>query len=205
LPVAPWLVADTPELHAIRLGMAVLRAQLAHRRRDIAVDVFDELRGRPRIAKARARGDVWIRVEQTAQGEELVRANVVRLNRFPYWVVDRRTLIARSDRVTPLVRRDEISTREAIDAGIDLLERCDGLRAETFDVVGGHERQHADANGALSATDDLDTRVVRRDRCRELDRVARVLVREILVRDGLARLFVVAPRNRHVDRSEEHT
>src|SRR5690606_21802472 len=114
LPVTPRLVADAPELHTVGLRMTVLGTQLTHRRGNVAVDVFHELRRRPGVAEARVDRDVRIGAEQTAQRQKLVRADVVRLHCLPDGIVDRRSLVARTDRVTPLVRRDEVPSRETI-------------------------------------------------------------------------------------------
>ena len=64
LVVAPGLVADAPELHVIRRGVAVCGAPFAHGRRSGAVGVFDKLTRRPCVAEASVDGDVGIDAEQ---------------------------------------------------------------------------------------------------------------------------------------------
>src|SRR6185437_13494883 len=113
LVVAPWLVANAPELHAIRLGMAVFSPPSAHRGRRGSIRVLHQFARGPRIAEACVHGDVRIDAEKSAESQELVRTHVVRLQRVPNRIEDGGPLIDVAYTVPPLVRRNEVTTREA--------------------------------------------------------------------------------------------
>ena len=125
LVVAPGLVADAPELDVVGLRMTVCGAPFAHRRGGGAVGVFDQFARGPRVAEAGIDGDVGIDAEQTAEREELVGADVVRLHGVPDGIEDGRTLVDVADAVAPLVRGDEVAAGKAKDAEAQLLERGD--------------------------------------------------------------------------------
>ena len=109
LPLAPGLVADAPVLDAVGLGMAVLRAQAAHPRGRRAVRVLDVLRRRPGVAEAGVDGDVRLHAEQTAQRHELVRADVVGLDRVPGGIEHGRAPVAVADGLAPIVGGHEVA------------------------------------------------------------------------------------------------
>ena len=167
---APHLVADVPELDAIGLGMAVGGALGAPGRRGGAVGVFDVLGGGAGIAEAGVDGDVGLDVRQPAQGHELVGADVVGLHGAPDGVPDGRALVGIADGVAPVVGGDEVAAGPAIDARAKGLEHVDDFAPPAVDVVRGHQRNGADAQGAGAGGGDLDLAVVGVDRALEGER-----------------------------------
>ncbi len=140
--------------------MTVRSAPFSHRRGDGAVGVFHQFSCAPGVAKAGIDRDVGIHAEQTAEREELIGAHVVRLNGVPNRIVDGRALVRIADRITPLVRGDEVAAGEAIDAGVQLLERGNHFRAEALDVVGRHQRDRSDVKRARAGSGDFELRIV---------------------------------------------
>ena len=106
-------------------------------------------RRRPRVAEAGIDGDVGLDVEQAAERDELIRADVVGLHRVPDRIEDRRALVEIADRVAPLVGGDEVAAGEAENAGVQLLQRGDDLGAKALDVVGRHQRDRADVERSV--------------------------------------------------------
>ena len=67
-------------------------------------------------------------------------------------------------------RGDEVAARPAVDAGVQGLEDIDDFAPPALDVVCGHERDGADAQGADAGRDDLDAAVIGGGRALEGER-----------------------------------
>ena len=153
LPRAEHLVAHAPELHAVRLFVAVLDAPAAADGVSAAVGVLDPLRRRVGVAEAGVGRDHWLGVDQTAKGDELIRAEVVVLDPGPRRVLARRTPVAVPDAVAPVVAADEITARPAIDRALELLQQRERVSAQAVDVVGGHQRRRPEEHVTLEHAD----------------------------------------------------
>src|SRR6266498_2188702 len=103
--------------------MSIRGAQFSHSGRRRAICIFDQLGGRPLVAKPAVHGHVWLYIEQTAQRHEFVGADIVWLNCVPDGIHDRRTLVGIADGVAPLMSGNEVASGPTIYAGMQLLER----------------------------------------------------------------------------------
>ena len=140
--------------------MAICGSPFSHWRGGGAVGVLDQFARRPCVAEAGVDGDVRIDAEKTAEREELIGADIVGLHGVPDGIEDGRPLIDVADAVAPLVCGDKVAAGKAEDAEAQLLERCDDLRTEAFNIVRGHERDRADMKGARACAGDLESGVV---------------------------------------------
>ena len=137
LPRAVHLVAEAPELHAVRLGPAMLAAQVGERRAAGMVAVFDQMARR--IGAARAEVDREHRLDAggAAPVDELVGSEGVRLGRLPGQVQAARALLDGADAVLPVVAGDEVAARVAHDGGRELAHQLEHVAAEAARVGGG--------------------------------------------------------------------
>src|SRR5262249_45145805 len=140
LPIAPGLVADSPELDAVRLAMAVGRPQPAHGRGLGTVAIGDPMGSRVRVAEARVDGDVGLDAQQPAQSHEFVRADVVWLHDAPGVVPARGTLVRIADGIGPFITGDIVASGKAVNAGTELPKCGNDLAPKTFNIVRRHQR-----------------------------------------------------------------
>ena len=136
LPRPVHLVAEAPELHAMRLVPAVRAAQLRKRRAAGVVAVLDHVAGR--IAAARAEIDRQHRldVRGAAPVDELVGAELVGLGRHPGEVEPARPLGDGADAVLPIVAGDEVAAGIAHDGRRELAHQLEHVLAEALGVGG---------------------------------------------------------------------
>ena len=130
--------------------MAVVGSPFPHGRGGGAVGVFDQFSCRPCVAEAGIDCDVGIDTKETAKREEFIGADIVRLHGVPDGIEDGRALVDVADAVTPLIRRDKVPAGESQNAKAQLFECGNHFRAESVDVVSGHERNCADLEGACA-------------------------------------------------------
>ena len=139
LPVAVHLVAHRPPLHSPGTVPPVFGAPSAHQGGGCAVDVFDLFGGHGLRALAAVDRDVRLGIDEAAQVQELVDADVVVLDPEPGRVLARRAAVGITDAVLPVVAADEIAARPAIYRRIQLLEQGQDIGTEALDVVCRHQ------------------------------------------------------------------
>src|SRR4030095_4678600 len=120
------LVADLPELHAVRLWVPVRRAPGAERACGRAVGVLHLGRGVPRGLPGPPHADERLRIDLAAKINELVEADAVRLEAAPAGR-ERRAAVGLADPRRPLVVLHRGSA-EADHAGAQLPERLHDVR-----------------------------------------------------------------------------
>ncbi len=133
LPRPVHLVAEAPELHAMRRVITMLPPQIAQSRPARVIAIFHEiarLRGTPRAEIDRQHG---LGPGRSAPSDELVAAEAVGLGRAPGEIETARACIDGPDPVLPIVAGDEIPARIADDRGPEL----------------AHQRQHVAPEAAL--------------------------------------------------------
>ena len=159
---APRLVADAPVADVERIAIAPPRAQIRHRRRAGGrVAVFNPLVQVARRQAAHVGGDVRRRAGQTAEVDELVRAEPIGIEalrsggggailtgtRVGPEVRAARAAVGRADAVAPVVTVGEAATRPADDRRLDLLHLVDERFADAVDV--GNLRVFADPDAVV--------------------------------------------------------
>jgi len=149
-----------PPLHAVGLSVAVLRSPPAHRARGRTVDVLHLLRGGLGSTKAGVDRDVGLGGDLAAQRQELVHADVVRLDALPRRVLARRPPVGIADAVLPVVAAHEVAPGPAVDGRVQLPEAGQGVGAPAVEIVPRHQRHGADPEGSLAVTHDLEAAVV---------------------------------------------
>src|SRR6185436_11763854 len=112
---AVHLVADPPPLHGVGKSVAVLGPLPAHRRGRGAVHIFHLLGGRFDAAEAGVDRDVGLGADLADEHQELVDADVVRLDAPPGRVLARRAAVALADAVLPVVAAHEVPAGPAVD------------------------------------------------------------------------------------------
>ncbi len=78
-------------------------------------------------------------VEQTAETNEFVEAEVVVLNACPGGIFAGRPAVTCTDSVAPVVAADEVAAGPSIHRGVEFLEQFHRIGAHTFDVVRRHK------------------------------------------------------------------
>ncbi len=135
--------------------MTIRGAQSAHRRRGCAIRIFDKLGCRPRVSETSIHRHIRFDIQQPTKRHEFIGAHVVRLNGVPDGIHSGWTLVRIAYAIAPLVCRYKVAAREAIYAGMQLLERRYNFRAKTLHVVGWHQRDCSNMKGAATGAHDL--------------------------------------------------
>ena len=173
--------------------MAVLRPSPAHSRLGGAVGVLDLLGRALRPAEAGVDRHVRLGPDLTAERHELVEPDVVGLDAFPGRVLARRPPVALTDAVLPVVAAHEVAARPAVDGRGQFLEARVRVGAPTVEVVFRHQGHGADPEASLAVAGDLQASVVGGSRSRERQRQFRVLLADLVDRNGLAIGHPAAP------------
>ena len=134
LPGPVHLVAEAPERDAVRRSVPVRRAQVGARRSTRVVAVLDE--GACLVDAARAEVDGQHRLDagERRPAEELVRPELVRLDRPPREVEPDGPLRARADPVLPVVAGDEVPAGVADGGDAELADEREDVAAEAVVV-----------------------------------------------------------------------
>src|SRR5512138_265822 len=114
LPGSEHLVAHAPEFHAIGRVVAVLRAPVSADALCRRVAILDPLRRGIGVTKAGVYRNHRLGVNLAAEGNELVRAEIVVLDAGPRGVFARWATVAVADAIAPVVTTDEVPARPAI-------------------------------------------------------------------------------------------
>ena len=165
--------------------MPVRRAQLSHRRVGGAVDVFHQFGGRAGISETRIYTDECVYSEKLAQVEELIGADIVRLQGRPHVIPARRPSIRIADGIAPLVGGEEVSAGKTVHARMKLLQQAGRVPAEAVDVVRRHERDGSHMERPGAGPGDFDAPVVGVLPCGELKREFGVCGLQALYGNGL--------------------
>ena len=136
LPGAIHLVAEAPELDAVRRLVAVPAAQVRPGGAAGMVAVFEEVAGGVAGAGAEIDGEHRLDVRGPAPVDELVRPERVGLGREPGEVEPRRPFGDRADAVLPVVAGDEVAARVADDGGAELPDEIEHVAPEPALVRG---------------------------------------------------------------------
>jgi len=150
------------------------------------------------IAEAGVDADIGHDADELAKRHELIHAEIVGLHGAPGVVPVGRPLIAIADGVVPDEVRRVIATVTP-EAGLDLADERNGVGAEAFDVVRGHERERADVEVACAGSGDFKRGVGRVGSGSEGNRILFVLTGERRDGDGLAVVRSSAPNKCDVD------
>ena len=134
LPGAVHLVAQAPVAHVVRLLVAVRAAQVAPLRAAIEVAVLDVGDRHLRRAGAEVHAEQRLGPDRAAPVDELVGAELIRLQRIPRPLEHRRPLRLRTDAVEPVVAGDEVAAGIADDRNAQLLHLARDVRAESLGV-----------------------------------------------------------------------
>ena len=166
LPRAVHLVAQAPVAHVVRLLVAVRAPQVAPLRAAVDVAVLDvghaPSRRVPVPKLMPSSGSV---PTSRAPVDELVGAELVRLERVPRALEHRRPLRLRADAVEPVVAGDEVAARIAHDRHAELLDLARDVGAEALRV--GQRRSRLVDAGVDGAAQVLEERArARADRTR---------------------------------------
>src|SRR5208283_145376 len=102
-----------------------------------------------------------------------------------------------ADRVAPLVPGNEVPAGPAIDAGMQLLQRCDNFRAKTLHVVSWHQRNCSNVEGTIAGTDNLETSIIAVSLRLKMQRELHILVAEFADGNALAVARSVSPDQSH--------
>src|SRR5262249_46572505 len=126
-----------------------------------AVRIFNFLGGGIIVAKAGVDGDHRLGVNFAAEIEELVDADIVRINSGPRRILACRGAITRTDAVAPVVAADGVSAGPAVDRATELLEKRERVCPESAHVVGRHEEDSANDARCLGNFDTQATMICR--------------------------------------------
>ena len=102
LPGAVRLIADVPELYAVRLRMSVSRPLGAPIGRCRSIDIFDLFGGGVCVAQAGIHGDIGFGPDKFGEIEPFVHADVIGLHGVPGVVEHGFTPVARPDGGMPV-------------------------------------------------------------------------------------------------------
>ena len=148
LPLAVDFVAYAPPRDAIRLGMSVGNAELAHHSLARAIDILDPLGGRVRISKTSIHADVGIDLQQARRGSGIrgCRHHCIRRCSTRSRTRGGGCRCRRCRRASRSRRRNfRPASGRCPDPDPAAARPC---RRETIHVVSGHERHHADVERA---------------------------------------------------------
>ena len=143
LPRAVHFIAEAPELDTVRRVVAVFAALVSPVGVRAAVAVFQQLDGILRRAGAEIDGQHWLNAGTLTPAQELVRADLVRLDRAPGHVGPDRAAVFRVDTVFPVIAGDEVAARIADLRDMQGSDECFHVGTEAKAVarhaVAGHE------------------------------------------------------------------
>src|SRR5258706_15653154 len=94
--------------------------------------------------------------------EVFMNTEVIVLDARPRRILPRRTLVAITDAVLPVVAADKIAARPAINGRVEFFEQRQSVRAHAADVVGRHERRRADQKLSSALSNNCESCQVRR-------------------------------------------
>ncbi len=136
LPGPVHLVAEAPELHAVRLLEAMGAAQVGERAAARVVAVLEQPARGIRPAGAEVDREHRLDPGRAAPGDELVGAEGVGLGRQPGEVEAPGPLLERADAVLPVVAGDEVAAGIAHHRGAELAHQRQHVLAEPLRVGG---------------------------------------------------------------------
>jgi len=143
---APGFVADAKVIDFIRLGAAILAAQLGQGRLAVRGHVFQPFGHFLRRAGTEVAIDVGLCAQQLGQVEEFVRADGIRLfHAAPVGVDLGRALVARADAILPVVFIGEAAARPAYEGHVQLFQRAQHVVAPALGVRNRRIRAHPHA------------------------------------------------------------
>src|SRR5215204_5762634 len=144
-PASPRLITDAPETYLVRIAIPVLHS-LGGPRRQIrgSVAVLEPFEKNTNVAAPDIRREVWIRTDHFAKRNELIGSEVialvllravlkilVRLRRLVFCIcpeIDaRRTLISRTDTITPIVLIRKAAARISDHPGLEFFQIVDKI------------------------------------------------------------------------------
>ena len=134
LPGSVHLVAEAPVADVVRPIVAVRSPELAPPRAPIEVAVLDVGDRRFDRAGAEVHAEQRLGAHQAAPLDELVGAELVRLDRVPGAIEHHGPLRFRTDAVEPVVAGDEIAARIANDRHAEILDLARDVGAESFPI-----------------------------------------------------------------------
>ena len=134
LPGSIDLVAERPVLDVPGLIASVLAALLRPVRLLLSVRVLDPVPGVVDGAEAEVDADVRLRVDHRGVAEELVGAEAVGFDVVPGELEARRTLVLRTDAVSPVVAGAEVAARPSQDRDVQAADRFEHVLAEPVRV-----------------------------------------------------------------------
>ena len=105
------------------------------------------------VAEAGIHGDEGIGADLFAELDEFVGAEVVVLDSAPGGVSPRWTAVSITDSVAPVVAAHKVSAGPAVDRSAQFLELHKSVAAHAFDVVGGHDGEGSEGDGAAFDSD----------------------------------------------------
>src|SRR5438045_3770153 len=120
LPGAIHLVAQTPIFDGVRFGVPMRRAQVSVVRAFGRIAIFDEIGGLLNRACTQVDAEHRFCVNRLAKVYKLIRAKLVALDGLPGQFAPLWTLLARADTIFPAVAAQEIPTRIADRAEIQV-------------------------------------------------------------------------------------
>ena len=136
LPRAVHLVAQAPHAHVVRARGAVRDAQVRQRGAGGVVGVLEQVEGGQDAPGAQVHGQHQLGAGQLQPPGELVKADLVRLERAPREVAAHRARLPRADRVLPPEARDEVAARVPYGRAAELPDELDDVHAESVLVRG---------------------------------------------------------------------
>src|SRR5206468_7090557 len=133
-PRTVHLVAEAPVPHVVGSLVAVRAPQVAPLRALVDVAVLDVGDGVLRAAGAEVEAQERLGADEPAPSDELVGAELVRLERVPGPIQDGGTLVLGTDAVEPVVAGDEVAARIPHDRHAELADLLRDVLAEAVRV-----------------------------------------------------------------------
>src|ERR1022692_2367348 len=134
LPRAVHLVAQAPIFHVVRLLVTVRPSQLAPPGAFLDVAILDIGNGVFGCAGTEIKAEQRLGVHPLAPLDELVRAELIRLDGIPGSFQNGWPFFLWPDAILPLVAGDKISPRISYDRHAELLDLCDDVFAKSLFV-----------------------------------------------------------------------
>ncbi|EGE61069.1 hypothetical protein RHECNPAF_1260048 [Rhizobium etli CNPAF512] len=131
LPGAVHLVAEAPQFHIVRIGPAVLAAQIRPIGAAGMIAIFQEVAGGIETAGAEIDGEHRLGIGLLAPVDEFVDADLVGFTGAPGKVEANRALRTRADAIFPIVSRDEVAAGVTAVGRVELADELEHVAAKS--------------------------------------------------------------------------